>query len=110
MMARMLARQRRLTDKYLGRELYRNPAWHILLDLYLAWDEGKDICVSSACGASGVPAATALRCLARLEKEGSVTRIPAHTDGRTVYVELTAATREKMTHLLTRLSLEGVQP
>jgi len=105
--ARSVLRTRRLRDRWFGGELFRDPAWDILLDLYAAAELGRKISVSSACGASGVPAATALRVLAKLEKMGAIVRVPDDIDGRTVHLELTPETLEKMTGLLERLAAPG---
>jgi DNA-binding MarR family transcriptional regulator len=105
-MARQRYRQRRLRDRFFGANLFREPAWDILLDLYVAASEDKRISVSSACGAAGLPTATGLRWLAKLEKEALIKRVPAGTDGRTVYVELTEEAHEKMTGLLARFHLD----
>jgi DNA-binding MarR family transcriptional regulator len=105
--ARALCNQRRLRDRCFGAELFRDPAWDILLDLYVAAELGRKISVSSACGASGVPAATALRWLTKLEKVGTIVRIPDGSDGRTVHVELTPVALDKMTGLLGRIALHA---
>lgn len=105
--AQALLRWRRLRDRSLGSELFRDPAWDMLLDLYVAAERGRKISVSSACGASNVPTATALRFLAKLEKMGAITRIPDGVDGRTVHVELTPETLEKLTGLLGRMALQS---
>jgi hypothetical protein len=41
--------------RYFKRELFKDPAWDILLDLYVARADGRGISVSSACIASGAP-------------------------------------------------------
>ncbi|MGZ8975999.1 MAG: winged helix DNA-binding protein [Allosphingosinicella sp.] len=102
--ARRRYKQRRIRDRSLGEHLFRDPAWDILLDLYVADAEGKRISISSACGAAGIPTATGLRWLAKLEKEALIERTPAGSDGRTVYVTLTVQAREKMTGLLSRFT------
>ena len=42
-------------------DLFGEPAWDILLDLYIAAGEGKPVSVSSACIGSAAPATTGLR-------------------------------------------------
>ena len=44
-----------------GEGLFADPAWDIMLDLFAARIEGKDITVSSAGIAACVPPTTALR-------------------------------------------------
>lgn len=72
--------------------LFADPAWDILLDLFVARAEGRAICVTSACIASGVPATTALRWLKCLEQREMIVRRSDKYDGRRVYIRLTDAT------------------
>lgn len=79
-------RQRRVT--MFPANIFADPAWDILLDLFVADLAGKNISISSACLASGVPPTTALRWLKRLEEKDLIERIPDPFDGRRVYVRL----------------------
>jgi DNA-binding MarR family transcriptional regulator len=99
--ARLRYKQRRLRSRYFGDGLFRDPAWDILLDLFVAEHEGKKISVSSASGAAGLSTASGLRWLAKLEEQGLIIRVRAHSDARTIHVELTHEAREKMISLLT---------
>jgi hypothetical protein len=69
--------------------LFVDPAWEILLDLYIQDREGGRVSVSSACIAAQVPATTGLRWLERLQRDGLISRAPDPRDGRKVYVALT---------------------
>lgn len=69
-------------------DLFGEPAWDILLDLFIAREAGRRVSVSSACIAADVPATTALRWLAILERRGLVERRADPIDGRRVYVDL----------------------
>jgi hypothetical protein len=77
-------------------DLFGEPAWDILLDLYIAEGEGKDVSVSSACIGSAAPPTTGLRWLGVLADEGLVVRENDPTDHRRVLVRLTAAGRAAM--------------
>lgn len=70
-------------------ELFGEPAWDILLDLYIAQAEGKPVSVSSACIGSASPATTGLRWLGVLAEEGLVLRENDPEDNRRVLVRLT---------------------
>lgn len=70
-------------------ELFGEPAWDILLDLYIAHGEGKPVSVSSACIGSAAPATTGLRWLGVLADEGLVARENDPQDNRRVIVRLT---------------------
>lgn len=71
-------------------ELFGEPAWDILLDLYIAQAEGKSVSVSSACIGSAAPATTGLRWLGVLADEGLIVRENDPEDHRRVLVRLTA--------------------
>jgi hypothetical protein len=69
-------------------ELFGEPAWDILLDLYIAYAEGKPVSVSSACIGSAAPPTTGLRWLGVLADEGLVLRENDPEDNRRVLVRL----------------------
>lgn len=77
-------------------DLFGEPAWDILLDLFIADGEGKTVSVSSACIGSAAPATTGLRWLGVLADEGLVVRENDHEDHRRVLVRLTPAGRAAM--------------
>lgn len=70
-------------------DLFGEPAWDILLDLFIAAGEGKSVSVSSACIGSAAPATTGLRWLAVLAEEGLIVRENDPDDSRRVLVRLT---------------------
>jgi hypothetical protein len=72
-------------------DLFSEPAWDILLDLFIAQGEGKDVSVSSACIGSAAPPTTGLRWLGVLTDEGLVLRENDAEDNRRVLVRLTPA-------------------
>lgn len=81
-------RARRNREAYFPEGLFADPAWDLLLDLYVAQTEGREVSVSSACIAAGVPATTGLRWLASLEKKALITRHQDHQDGRRSWVKI----------------------
>jgi hypothetical protein len=72
-------------------DLFGEPAWDILLDLFIAQAEGKSVSVSSACIGSAAPATTGLRWLGLLADEGLVVRENDPEDNRRVMVRLTSS-------------------
>lgn len=80
---------RRRREQIFGPHLFSDPAWDMLLDLYIARQASRDVSVSSACLASGAPLTTALRWLRRLEHEGYVERDADQRDARRIHVRLT---------------------
>ncbi|WP_324741837.1 hypothetical protein U8326_01105 [Tsuneonella sp. CC-YZS046] len=82
-------RVRRLRDGQLPPDLFGEPAWDMLLDLYINTRRGRLVSITSLCIASAVPATTALRHISLLEERGLLQKIPAKHDRRVSYVELT---------------------
>lgn len=72
-------------------DLFGEPAWDILLDLFIAHGEGKPVSVSSACIGSASPATTGLRWLGVLADEGLIVRENDADDHRRVLVRLSSA-------------------
>ena len=73
-----------------GDELFFDPAWFILLDLFAAAIERKATTISIACVASGAPPTTALRYVATLVKRGLVIRSQDKLDARKQLLTLSA--------------------
>lgn len=72
-------------------DLFGEPAWDIMLDLFIAQGDGKSVSVSSACIGSAAPATTGLRWLGVLADQGLVVRENDPEDNRRVLVRLTSA-------------------
>ncbi|MCJ2186426.1 helix-turn-helix domain-containing protein [Novosphingobium beihaiensis] len=90
-----LARQtygdrRRRTKIFDSDSLFGEPAWDILLDLFIAAKERRRVSVTSACIGSAVPSTTALRWITILERDGFLAREADPGDARRVYVKLSA--------------------
>ncbi|KPP93225.1 MarR family transcriptional regulator [Erythrobacter sp. HL-111] len=82
-------------------DLFGEPAWDILLDLYIAHVERKDVSVSSACIGSAAPPTTGLRWLGVLAEAGFVRREHDPCDQRRVLVRLTRRGLEAMDRYFT---------
>ncbi len=83
------ANRRRRTALFGNAELFGEPAWDIMLDLYIAHAEGKPVSVSSACIGSAAPPTTGLRWLGVLADNDLVLREHDPEDQRRVMVRLT---------------------
>jgi DNA-binding MarR family transcriptional regulator len=97
---RRYLRARRLRDQLFPADLFADPAWDMLLDLYASELEGRAVSVSSACIASAVPATTALRWLGRLEELELVRRADDKNDKRQTFVLLTESARNAIVRWL----------
>jgi DNA-binding MarR family transcriptional regulator len=82
--------------KTMGQGLFADPAWDMLLDLFVAEGEGRRICVSSLCLASRVPASTAHRWVQALARAGTIERRGDPLDRRRIYVALSEAGSEAL--------------
>ncbi|WP_428628731.1 hypothetical protein [Sphingopyxis sp.] len=89
-------RQRRLREQKFSADLFSDPAWDMMLDLYAAQQEGGDVSVSSLCIAAAVPATTALRWIKRLTDEGWLVREDDTRDQRRTYLHLSSFARYRM--------------
>lgn len=87
-------------DGLLGRAPFGEPAWNILLALYVAAGERYALSVSALCAESGAPATTVSRSINRLIELNMVRRVPNPSDNRSAYIELTNETAAKLTELL----------
>jgi DNA-binding MarR family transcriptional regulator len=85
---RRLIRLRRHRDEFFEPELFADPAWDMLLDLYAARLEHNRVSVSSLCIAAAVPATTALRWIKALTTSGVFERRADPHDGRRIFVAL----------------------
>jgi hypothetical protein len=77
-------------------ELFGEPAWDMLVDLFIASEEGKRISVSSLCIASAVPMTTALRWIAILETRNLILRTTDPVDARRFFISLAPETHSKI--------------
>lgn len=87
-LARRYLHARRRRGLLFADEIFADPCWDMLLDLFVSQALERDVSVSSVCIASCVPQTTALRWLARLEALGLVERSPDPKDGRRTLIRL----------------------
>lgn len=98
-------RFRRQRDDAFGQQMFADPRWDILLDLFIAGRQRRTISISSACIGACAPSTTALRHLSALVKHGLVRRESSEFDLRTHWVELTEEGRDKIERLLRCLTV-----
>ncbi|WP_141395854.1 hypothetical protein [Sphingomonas spermidinifaciens] len=85
---RAAIRARRMRDQFFEGDLFADPAWDMLLDLYAAHLEHQRVSVSSLCIAAAVPATTALRWITTMREAGLFERHDDPFDRRRAYVGL----------------------
>ena len=102
--ARAIYRARKRRAVYFEKELLGEPAWDILLELFVSGVQDVRISTTSLCLAAGVPTATASRTIQRMEREGLVRRYTVPNDKRVTAVEITATGYKLMRNYI----LDGV--
>jgi DNA-binding MarR family transcriptional regulator len=97
-------RERRLLTDW--QDLFGEPAWDMLLDLYIAEHDGLRVTASNACAAADVPNSTALRWLHTLEQRGMIALDEDPADRRRSFVRLKPETMAQLNRYL-RYTADG---
>lgn len=85
-------------------DIFGEPAWDLLLDLYIREKSGARSSVTSACIGSRAPHTTALRHIAALCKADWIRRFPDGADKRRFWLALTPTALEKLDRHFDRLA------
>lgn len=93
---RDLLKSRRARDQFFDSNLFADPAWDILLELYAAELGHQRMSISALCTASAVPATTALRWIKLLEKNGLLVRKDDPMDRRRTFIFLAPNAFDRM--------------
>ncbi|WP_179640861.1 MarR family winged helix-turn-helix transcriptional regulator [Sphingomonas guangdongensis] len=107
---RSVIRARRLRDAHFPPDLFADPAWDMLLDLYAAELEHRRVSVSSLCIAAAVPGTTALRWIGTMMDAGLFERHADQHDRRRAYVALTDAARAGLNGYFDAVGRAGLNP
>lgn len=99
-MASQEVRDRARRARFFEARLFCDPAWDMLLDLYVQEAAGRTVSVSSLCMAAFAPPTTALRWIGALEEAGLVVRAPGLSDRRRVFMRLSPMGTAAMTAYL----------
>lgn len=95
-----------LRRKYLPAELFGEPGWNILLDLFECTLRGRPVSVSDASVASQAPPTTGLRWVQRLEELGLLERHRSPSDARVNYLTLTEHAQRQLRAYFNALAAE----
>jgi len=104
-LAERLYKTRRARERFFPSDLFAEPAWDLLLDLYIAHHRKRVVSTSGACIAAGVPQSTGLRWLEKLETASLIIRTPCPIDHRLVLITLTDESVDRMSDLLIQIAL-----
>lgn len=108
-LVREILRSRRRRNDVFGEDLFGEPAWDLLLELYAAEITQQRVSISSACIASAVPPTTALRWIEKLEKEGWIGREGDPLDRRRYWVFLKEQGIAAMRKYLERMAVRPTE-
>ncbi len=89
-------------------ELFGEPAWDILLDLFAISLEQRRVSITGLCNASGVPLTTALRWIASLEERAHIVRREDPLDARRTFIMLSERGLSAMREYFDSLPLDVV--
>ena len=84
---------RRKREQLFGPNFFADPAWDMLLDLFVQAESGNKVYVSSLCMASAVPTTTALRWIGTLTEAKLLERRPTGSN-RKVEISLSRKARD----------------
>lgn len=93
---RSIIKARAVRREFFGAQLFADPAWDMLLELYALTCEGRRVSISKLSLASGVPGTTALRWIEKLEAECLVVRTDDPLDARRVWITLSSSGHSAM--------------
>ena len=79
---------RRYRDGSFSESIFGEPAWDILLDLFINRIQGKRVSVKAACIAASVPMTTALRWVRHMENLGMIKRTDSLSDKRRAWLQI----------------------
>lgn len=100
--AKHVLRMRSDARAHLPADLFGDPAFDMLLDLFIAREENRKLSITSVVTAGHTPPTTGLRWLAKIEKYGLVIREPDPFDARRSYIILNESGHSMMKEWLSR--------
>lgn len=100
---RLRRRREALMSPVFGADLFADPAWDILLDLYVKNGRSEDVSVTQACSAAVVPVTTALRYITVLADRGLIERSKNPDDGRSYLLRLSTEAMRLIEEILTEM-------
>ncbi|HET9810466.1 MAG TPA: MarR family transcriptional regulator [Sphingomicrobium sp.] len=102
---RAIITARKARREFFDSQLFADPAWDILLELYALECEQHRISVSKLSMNAGVPGTTGLRWVDRLESDGLVARSDDALDARRVWIRLSDKGSSAMRAFFERMSV-----
>jgi DNA-binding MarR family transcriptional regulator len=105
-LARDILQSRRQRNGEFGKRLFSEPAWDMLLELYVRENTGVAATSRDLIAASGAARSTAARWIAHLDKESLIRRRRHPGDSATDFIELTDLGRDSLERYLSAIQAE----
>lgn len=102
-LAKDLKAMRLIRNSMFTADLFGEPAWDMLLALFIARSEQYRLKISDLTLESNVPATTALRWIETLVKENLARKVANPRDARSTFIEMTDQAFEQLTHAFDRM-------
>jgi DNA-binding MarR family transcriptional regulator len=109
-LARSVFLSRRRRNQHFPAAMLGEPAWDMLLALFIFEQSEGRVTVTGLAEHSGAPLTTALRWIDYLENAGFLVRRPKPTDRRAVFIELSDKGRDRLNAYLGGLASLGSDP
>lgn len=100
---------RKLRRRTVNADLFSDPCWDMLIELYAATLGGQETYLTGLCHAAGVPLTTATRRFEDLVASGFATKATDSTDRRRIIVKLTPEGRRRLEQFLQTMHRQYVQ-
>jgi len=95
--ARRHLHDRKTRENVFGRpEFFGDPAWNMLVELFIAHEERRDLTAAQLCGRAGAALQTAHRWLAIMEREGLVMAVHAASNETDRKIFISSASIQNM--------------
>lgn len=104
-LARQTQAMRANVAQFFPRDVFRDSAWDMMLELFIAEQQARPLCVKELILVSGESSTSALRRIYRLEESNLLRRRTDPTDHRRLIVRLTQRGTDAMTAMLRHLFL-----
>ena len=105
--AKKILISRRSRSQFFDESIFSEPAWDMLLALYITEESEARHSISRLTEFAGAAPTTSLRWIAHLEKMGLVSRVPHPTDLRTAFIEITDDARHALDGYFSRVVATG---
>ena len=87
--AQIISARRKRANRF-SANLFADPAWDMMLELFLARLQGRRLATSELARLANVPVTTSLRWIDKLEADGWVRRVPDRHDLRRIFAEISS--------------------